>query len=239
MYNNYFFYKKIMNNLNSQIWKNTNKIDKDVREKLLNVAKIFLKTIETPIELENIFLTGSLATYLWTPISDLDLHIIVKVLDEKCITTISDYFETKSKNFNINHFIEIRGYKVEVNIKTEEVERTGKAIYDLLENAWVTKPIKPNRTMEDHDVLTMVSRFQYEIDSAINNQQDLEVFKDIRKEIKQLRIDGLRDEGEYSIGNLVFKSLRNSGHTEKLLNVCKNLEDKSVSLESFKDYLYR
>ena len=228
-----------MNNLNSQIWKNTNKIDKDVREKLLNVAKIFLKTIETPIELENIFLTGSLATYLWTPISDLDLHIIVKVLDEKCITTISDYFETKSKKFNNNHFIEIIGYKVEVNIKTEEVERTGKAIYDLLENAWVTKPIKPNRTMEDHDVLTMVSRFQYEIDSAINNQQDLDVFKDIRKEIKQLRIDGLRDEGEYSIGNLVFKSLRNSGHTEKLLNVCKNLEDKSVSLESFKDYLYR
>lgn len=227
-----------MYKLNSQVWKNNNRIDNEVKEKLLSVAKLFLKSIETPIEIKNIYLTGSLASYQWNNLSDLDLHIIVDVLDENCINTVKDYFESRSKIFNTSHDIFIRGYKVEVNIRTEEVKLKGKSIYDLLKDEWFIKPIKPFRTMEDHDVLTLVSRFQYEIDEAINNQRDLDVLKKLRKKIKQTRLDGLKEEGEYSVGNLVFKNLRNSGYIKKLFNHGKELEDESLSLESFKDYLY-
>ena len=228
-----------MNKLNSNIWKSNRKIDKQVREKLLNISKIFLKKIETTIEIQNIFLTGSLATYQWNNLSDLDLHIIVDVLDEKCIDTVSDYFDTRSKVFNKEHDIFIRGYKVEVNIKTKEVELKGKAIYDLVEDEWYIKPIKPFRDMQDYDVLTLVSRYQFEIDNAINSQKDVDVLKNLRKSIKKLRETGLKEEGEYSVGNLVFKSLRNSGHITKLIGQGKELEDSNLSLESFKNYLYR
>lgn len=228
-----------MNKLNSNIWKNNKKIDKEIKEKLLNISKIFLKKIETPIEIKNIFLTGSLATYQWNNLSDLDLHIIVDVLDEKCIDTVSDYFDTRSKVFNKEHDIFIRGYKVEVNIKTKEVELKGKAIYDLVKDEWYIKPIKPFRDMQDYDVLTLVSRYQFEIDNAINSQKDVDVLKNLRKSIKKLRETGLKEEGEYSVGNLVFKSLRNSGHITKLIGQGKELEDSNLSLESFKNYLYR
>jgi hypothetical protein len=228
-----------MNNLNSDIWKSSRKIDKQIKEKLLNVAKIFLKNIETPIEIKNVFLTGSLATYVWNNLSDLDLHIIVDVLDENCMDTVSDYFDTRSKIFNKEHDIFIKGYKVEVNIKTQENELKGKAIYDLLKDEWYIKPIKPTRTMDDYEVLTLVSRLQYEIEDSITNKIDLDVIKNLRKKIKQMRIDGLQQEGEYSIGNLVFKSLRNSGHIQKLIDSSKELQDDILSLESFRYYLYK
>jgi hypothetical protein len=228
-----------MNKLNSDIWKSSRKIDKQIKEKLLNVAKIFLKNIETPIEIKNIFLTGSLASYVWNNLSDLDLHIIVDVLDENCLDTVSDYFDSKSKLFNKEHDIFIKGYKVEVNIRTKEKELKGKAIYDLLKDEWHIKPIKPKRTMQDHDVLTLVSRLQYEIEDSTTNKIDLDVIKNLRKKIKQMRIDGLKEEGEYSIGNLVFKSLRNSGHIQKLIDSSKELQDDILSLESFRYYLYK
>jgi hypothetical protein len=228
-----------MNKLNENIWKNSKRIDSDVKERLLNVAKIFLKNIETPIEIKNIFFTGSLATYVWNNLSDIDLHIIVDVLDEKCMDTVSDYFDTRSKIFNKEHDIFIRGYKVEVNIKTEETELTGKAIYDLIKDEWYIKPIKPTRTMDDHEVLTLVSRIQYEIEDAINNRRDIDVLKDLRKKIKKIRVDGLKEEGEYSVGNLTFKSLRNSGYIKRLIDHNKEIQDDMLSLESFKDYLYR
>jgi len=228
-----------MNKLNSDIWKSSRKIDKQIKEKLLNVAKIFLKNIETPIEIKNIFLTGSLASYVWNNLSDLDLHIIVDVLDENCLDTVSDYFDSKSKLFNKEHDIFIRGYKVEVNIRTKEEELKGKAIYDLLKDEWHIKPIKPKRTMQDHDVLTLVSRLQYEIEDSTTNKIDLDVIKNLRKKIKQMRINGLQEEGEYSIGNLVFKSLRNSGHIQKLIDSSRELQDDILSLESFRYYLYK
>ena len=228
-----------MNKLNSDIWKSSRKIDKQIKEKLLNVAKIFLKNIETPIEIKNIFLTGSLASYVWNNLSDLDLHIIVDVLDENCLDTVSDYFDSKSKLFNKEHDIFIRGYKVVVNIRTKEEELKGKAIYDLLKDEWHIKPIKPKRTMQDHDVLTLVSRLQYEIEDSTTNKIDLDVIKNLRKKIKQMRINGLQEEGEYSIGNLVFKSLRNSGHIQKLIDSSRELQDDILSLESFRYYLYK
>ena len=91
-----------MNNLNNDIWRSKKNLHKDVYEKLMEISEFFLKKIETPIKIKNIFLTGSIASYQWTALSDIDLHIIVDVLNTDCDEkTVDDYFDIKSKNFNI------------------------------------------------------------------------------------------------------------------------------------------
>ena len=97
-----------MNKLNLKVWDEKNNLREDIREKLIQISKIFLKSIETPIEVKNIFLTGSLASYQWRPTSDFDLHIIVDVLDKDCLDTSYDYFDSKSKIFNKEHDIYIK-----------------------------------------------------------------------------------------------------------------------------------
>jgi hypothetical protein len=222
--------------LNSNIWENEKSLYKDVKEKLLIISKIFLKNIDVPIKIKNIFLTGSLASYSWTALSDLDLHIIVDVLDENCLETSLNYFDTKSKLFNKEHEIFIKGYKVEVNIKTEETKLQGKSIYDLLKSEWLIPPSIPTRTMADDEVLKISNKIKKEIDIAIETEQNIDVLKTIRDKIKKLRTEGLKEEGEFSIGNLAFKRLRRDGYIEKLFNYKNQLENEELSLESFKKF---
>ena len=223
-----------MNNLNPKVWKDMNSLHEEIREKLLQIAKIFLKDIETPIKLKQVLFTGSLASYQWRPTSDFDLHLVVDVLDEECLDTVDDYFESKSKIFNTDHDIFIKNYKVEVNIKTEESVLEGKGIYDLLNKKWIQFPQKPNRMMEDPQVLKIAQKIKQEIDAAVNNGADIKILKDIRNKIKQLRADGLKEDGEYSVGNLVFKKLRHDQAIKKLYDYKKEVLNKSLSLESFK-----
>lgn len=211
-----------------------NNLHEEIREKLLQIAKIFLKDIETPIKLKQVLFTGSLASYQWRPTSDFDLHLVVDVLDEECLDTVDDYFESKSKIFNTDHDIFIKNYKVEVNIKTEESVLQGKGIYDLLEKRWIQFPQKPDRMMEDPQVLKIARKIKQEIDAAVRSNADMETLKNIRSKIKELRSDGLKKDGEYSVGNLVFKKLRHDQAIKKLYDYKKEALNKSLSLESFK-----
>lgn len=223
-----------MNNLNPKVWKDMNNLHEEIREKLLKIAKIFLKDIETPIKLKQVLFTGSLASYQWRPTSDFDLHLVVDVLDEECLDTVDDYFESKSKIFNTDHDIFIKNYKVEVNIKTEESVLQGKGIYDLLNKKWIQFPQKPDRMMEDPQVLKIAQKIKQEIDAAVRNKANIDTLKNIRSKIKELRADGLKKDGEYSIGNLVFKKLRHDQAIKKLYDYKKEVLNKSLSLENFK-----
>lgn len=51
-------------------------------------------------------------------------------------------------------------------------------------------------------------------------------------DIYELRREGLADEGEYSIGNLVFKEVRNKGYLDNLKELKNQLIGKELSLES-------
>lgn len=226
-----------MNKLNPKVWDEKNNLREDIREKLLQISKIFLKGIETPVEIKNVLLTGSLASYQWRPTSDFDLHIIVDVLDKDCLDTSYDYFDSKSKIFNKEHDIYIKGYKVEVNLKDKENLLRDKGVYDILQNKWIAFPKKAKREMDDPLVLSLAEDIKAKIDLAISEKKGIDTLKDIRNQIKKLRVDGLEKEGEYSIGNLVFKKLRHDGYIEKLYSYKSQIENKALSLESFRFYL--
>lgn len=223
--------------LNPLIWDVRNSLYDPIKKKLISISQDFLDTIEAPVEIKNIFLTGSLCTYEWTDESDWDLHIIVSIEDGYCDNlTIKDYFDVKSKLYNKEHDIFIKGYPVEVNLKEKEDLLKDKAVYDLQNGKWLVTPVHSEITLNNSEVLKKTKEMQSIIDNAIENKVSLEELKEIRDEIKSIRKVGLETDGEFSIGNLVFKNLRHSGYIKNLYDYKASLVDADLSLESFSKY---
>ena len=223
-----------MDALNDKIWGKDGKIIPIVRDKLIKLAHKIINVVETKVKVKHIYFTASLAGYNWTPTSDIDVHIIVDILENHTDKTLSDYFDLICKLFNSQHFIFIKGYKVEVNMKEKEGYVEGKAIYDLLNDKWFVKPTSNKRSLNDPDVMELTSKYQKRIDKIIDHRGSIEDAVDLKQEIKDLRATGLKHGGEYSIGNLVFKNLRNSEYIAKLFNYKNKLEDQALSLEKFR-----
>jgi predicted nucleotidyltransferase len=229
-----------MQKLNEKIWGKDNRIIPEVKDKLLVIAHKVANEVATLVEIKNIYFTGSLASYKWTAASDIDVHIIVKVLENHTHNTLAEYFDLICKLFNSHHNIFIKGYKVEVNMKDKEVFHKDKAVYDLIKDEWVQEPNPKTRNLNDPEVIKIAKDVEKKIDRLIRSKRSAEEAKELKKEIKEFRKSGLEsDEGEYSIGNLVFKKLRGSGYIAKIFNYFNEVEDASLSLEktSFKKYL--
>jgi hypothetical protein len=229
-----------MQKLNDKIWGKDRKIIPAVREKLLVLAKKLSDDVATLVEVKHIYLTGSLATYRWTAVSDIDLHIIVDILEKHSDNTINEYFDLICKLFNSQHNIFIKGYKVEVNIKEREVLYKDKAAYDLINNKWVKEPNENTRDLDDPEVISITKEYQQKIDKLISKHGTVDEAKALKREIKDLRRKGLEEgDGEYSVGNLVFKKLRNTEYVAKLFDYWNGLEDKELSLEKvqFKNFI--
>jgi hypothetical protein len=208
-----------------------------IRKRLILIAHKFLDDIEVPVEIDHIYLTGSLCSYEWSAESDWDLHIIVTPEAGYCgQLTLQDYFDSKSKLFNKGHNIFIKGYPVEVNLKEKEVLLKDKAVYDLLDSEWVAEPVHPETTLNSPDVLRITKEIQEEINSAINHHASIKELKNLRDKIKDMRTSSLEEGGEFSVGNLVFKNLRHSGYIGKLYDYKAKIQDEALSLESFSSY---
>ena len=228
-----------MNTLNELIWTKNNKIIPSIKRKLLEIAEWVTKDLDGLVDIKDIYFTGSLATYKWNPASDVDLHIIIDVKEKICDEPVQDFLDLKSKLFNKEHSIFIKGYKVEVNMKDKETQLKGKGIYNLLNDMWVIEPTKVTRTPKDPDVVKKSEKFKQKIDLLVTKNGSIEDVENLKNEIKQMRVNGLQKEGEYSVGNLAFKVLRNSEYLGKLFDYKAKLIDKNLSLESFKNFFVR
>lgn len=227
-----------MEGLNDKIWQKDGKIVPSVREKLLQISKRFLEDFITPVTVKNIYIVGSLASYQWTPTSDIDVHLTVDINEPHADKSVDDYFDLKKDHFNKSHNIFIKGYKVEININEEEAERKqfwkDKPVYDLYNDKWIKKPNANTRRLNDPVVLEICDYFEKKIDRLTQQEAPYYDFKKLKNTIKALRKRGLENDGEYSLGNLVFKQLRNSGANKRLFEFKNDMEDKELSLEKFK-----
>jgi predicted nucleotidyltransferase len=229
-----------MKGLNEKIWDDNGNIKPEVRKKLLQIARKFLDDFITPVTVKNIYLVGSIASYQWTPVSDIDVHLTVDINEPHSDKSTDDYFDLKKDFFNKNHNIFIRGYKVEININEEGAEQKqfwkDKPVYDLYNKKWIKKPNPNTRRLNDPIVIELSNYFKDTINHLIDSNAPSHDFKKLKETIKALRKEGLKYDGEYSIGNLVFKHLRNTKDNEKLFNYKNQMEDKELSLEKFKSF---
>ena len=214
--------------LNPKLWVN-NKLKPEVANKLKEIANAFIESLEVPREaIEDIVITGSSASYNYTPHSDIDLHLIVdfdKV--HKDCPIVGEYLISKKSEFNNNHDIYIYGVPVEVYAEATDNENVHNGLYSLKDGKWIDEPKKLKPVNND----VAVNAKYKELARAIDEVADKDEATQLMDKIKRMRKAGLTKEGEFSVENLVFKKLRNEGYIGKLADIKKEEIDKELSLE--------
>jgi hypothetical protein len=108
-----------------------------------------------------------------------------------------------------------------------------------MNHKWIKEPIYNKPNVDTKDVDDKYEARVFDIDQLIKisksklDSTEAENYynkaKELKSKIMKSRKDGLSESGEFSIENLVFKKLRNSGKLEKLINIISNFYDKIYS----------
>ena len=232
------FYLK--DQLHPQIWTDF-KIDEEVKEELIQIAKDFYDKLELKNEIVDIVLCGSLSNFNWSEkYSDYDLHIIVNyddLSDEHEL--VEKMFDFAKKEWNSEHDIQIKGFDVEIAVQDEKVLyeeiEAGKmgGVFSLMKDEWVKKPTKQDFVPDEdlirkkaENIMSQINDIEDKFKEGVLYDDLIEKIKKVWKKIKEGRRAGLEKEGEFSLENLVFKLLRRNGYISRLLEVRKKSYDK-------------
>lgn len=221
---------KVQDNLNPVLWDN-GQLKKEIRTRLLKVAKAYYKFLSIGLPVKDIVMTGSLSNYNWNAQSDIDVHIILDddKLSEDDQDMLMELMFAKKKIWGDTYNITVKGFPVELFSKLGQEEKfKNKAIYSLSNNKWIVKPEKIQPTV-DLDTIKEKSAYWMdkieELEDISNTAEALELADKYKDRIKKMRLDAVNTGGEYSTENLVFKTLRSTGYLDKLSAIRdKNLE---------------
>ncbi len=219
--------------LNSKLWDGTS-LKLDVRVALLKAAKAFADFLDLPsLDVIDVILTGSNASFNYTQFSDLDVHLIVSYDDTAFPDLAENFFSTKKTLWNETHAITIRDYAVEMYVEdtTNPVKALG--VYSLLNGIWIKEPTLDGKPeWDDRAVASKVEYIATSIDQLLKDSpEDKDKIDAAIDRIRAMRKAALADGGEFSTENLAFKGLRNLGYMDRLYAARMDAEDRELSLE--------
>lgn len=229
---------KFHKDLNPKLWwkekwhdKVTYKLNLRVAFKLKQIANAFIDFMGiNRAAIKDIVITGSMASYNYTPYSDIDLHIIVdKERIHKDCPIVTEFLKTKKSEFNNNHDIFIYNIPVELYAEDYREKNVHNGLYSLKNNKWIDEP-KLLKPVEDD--IAVKAKFK-EFSEASKQVADKDEARELLNKIRKMRKAGLSNNGEFSVENLVFKKLRNSGVIGRLMRIEREGIDRELSLESF------
>lgn len=227
---------KYNDSLSDKLWTQRNTLRPDVSEALKKIADTFIDTLNMSADsIVDVILTGSMTNYNYTKYSDIDLHIVIDYdnLCKDCVKyDISDCMDAKRALWNERHDITIYDIDVELYVHDAKNKITGNAgVYSLKHDKWLRIPKREVEIKYDESIITSkVNTLKNQIDSVINDQTIDDISK-LQEKIRNMRKSGLEKHGEYSMENIVFKILRNSGHMNKLYDAKLNKTDSELSLK--------
>ena len=214
--------------LNPQLWQGE-VLKPEVRVALLRIAREFYKFLEVEAKIADIVISGSQANYNYSPQSDIDLHVIIPISSIKCDEPIEALFDTKRKLWKAKHTIDIYGIPVEAYAEDQHKPAVS-SVYSILNDSWVKHPAQPVIDYARADVERVVKSWTLLIASACreHNQSSLEELTHLLMNYRKL---SLAKDGEFGVGNLAFKSLRNAGTLEQLHKTLNQIKDSNLSLD--------
>lgn len=222
--------------LNPKLWSDEDTLDSEVFSALKKIGNKFIEYLKIPADaIEDIIITGSNCNYNWTKYSDIDLHVVLK-FDEICDNCpsfdLADCMNAKKSLWNETHDITIHGIDVELYAQSVKDAITGNAgVYSISNRKWVKRPKRERVEYDKKAIRNKAAILMGEIDELIDgsntNSKDIER---IKTKLRNMRKSGLEKHGEYSLENLAFKTLRNSGYLQKLHDYGQNIEDEELSL---------
>ena len=231
----------IKDKLNDKIWEN-GQLKEEVALKLMEIAQDFYESLQEEIEnlpdFEDVTFTGSLASYNYHNLSDIDLHLRVdfeKITESREL--VEKLFTEKRIRWNNTHKIIIFGHEVEIYIEDTNEEHFANGIYSVLRKEWIEMPTKQQVDI-DFDATkkkySMISKEVDQLSAMFDDEKYKEVFdytNVLKDKIKRMRQSGLEDEGVFSSENLAFKMLRINGELETLSGLKISAYDKMKSLD--------
>ena len=121
--------------LNPKIWTNE-EINPEVAQKLMEIANNFWNGLGLKdVDIVDIIITGSIANYNWTEMSDIDLHILVNFTDvDENTALVEQYFRQLRANWNRTHDIRIKGHEVEIYVQDASEPHVSTGVYSLSRN---------------------------------------------------------------------------------------------------------
>ena len=228
---------EIHDELDSTFW-TENHLDPEVRVKLLQIARDFYEKLKLPAEILDITLTGSEANYNYSAGSDLDLHIVINYSDvDENIKLVKDFLTLAKTNWNRNHDITLKGHQVEVYVQDNNEPHHSTGVYSLLKDGWIIEPVHKEFEVSEQAVEQKARAIENMIEMALElklRNKPEEAYGESERlmdTIRRFRQCGLEKGGEYSIENLVFKTLRHNEYLKKLSDLKKHSYDKMMSLD--------
>lgn len=209
--------------LNPVIWDTDKTLKPEVYDKLIEIYEEFIRFIDIPLNIVDVEIVGSNASYNYNETSDIDLHIIVNsevnYMDKEMLRL---FYNAKKGSFNDDYDLSLNGIPVELYIEDVNDGNATNGRFSILKNEWVKFP-EPI-TYEIPDITDTLNDY---IEKATNlivgddGQAILNFINDLYMERKL----GLAEDGESSVGNLVFKELRS-------MNILSDLKDRYYELKS-------
>lgn len=218
---------EVHNTLNPKIW-NGDILKEEVQQKLLEIYSEFIKHIDIPLNVVDVEIVGSNASFNYNEKSDIDLHIIVNSeVTYMEPTLLQQFYNSKKSSFNDKYDLSIYGIPIELYIEDIKSSNATNGRYSILTQNWVLvpEPIEYKIPNIDNELINMEEKC-----SEMLLSEDSESILDFINEIYMMRKLGLEQGGEASVGNLVFKELRNMDLISDLRDRYFELKSKELSI---------
>jgi|SRR6185312_15251568 len=224
--------------LNPVLW-NGDQLKPEVLLKLTMIADNFIQFVGLdPKLIHDIVITGSNCNYNYSPLSDIDLHVIAQYQPNHMNGTgisVQDAFNAFKTLYNEERHITIYGYPLETYVQpTSEHFTSNAGVYSLKRHVWIQRPVKQHVDLDDREIQVKARAVIHDINQIVHGKMASSLaiprIQAVKAKIKQLRAAGLQKGGEFGIENLAFKAIRNAGYLDKLSKYANVLKDARLSL---------
>ena len=215
--------------LNPKLW-DKNKLRPEVKNKILEIVTAFEDYIQVPIEIVDVQLVGSNASYNYTDKSDLDVHVIANFEIHGISPTILQLlYDAKKSQFNKNLDISIHGVQIEMYVQDVKSNTVSNGIYSICDDNWIKEPT-PITEFSKKDNSKELSKWESVINDACKRQSYQEIVN-LTNNLYLMRKNSIAVDGEYGEGNQLFKDIRNKGLLQKLKDNLDKALSKKLTLE--------
>ena len=215
--------------LNPKLWEGRGRLRSQVQGALTRIADDFIKFCDVDLDVVNVVITGGNANYTYTTHSDIDLHIVADLSKVDCDREINELLDTKRLLYREKYDIKVEGIPVELYVEDIQTPAVSGGCYSIMTQSWIKEP-QPTKHYDEQSVRRMVDVWHRLIKFAVKSH-DATTARQVMSMLRQYRRLGLKTaQAEFSIPNLVFKSLRNDDTIRQLQQLLDLAHDRELSV---------